>query len=377
MKVGILTLPPHFNYGGVIQNWAMHQLLLEMGHTPETIFLVRSIAKASLLVKLRRCASFLKRIVTRILLRDDRIMIRNPFRSDYNPEYMDERFVASLSQSPKIDSMSKLQGLIAASEYQAFVVGSDQVWRQEYSPRIETFFLDFLADDDLAKKIAYSVSFGKKCNYIASDKMPLCRELIKRFDAVSVREDEGLDILKNDFGYDKAIKTLDPTLLISPSVYDGLIKQSDRAVAERYIAAYILDVESWKTEICGESAERLGCGIKWESVIFQGRKPLTISQWLAMIADSEFVVTDSFHGCIFSIIFRKPFITIVNNERGRSRFVSLLGTLGLEGRMVCSSEEYTKRKSELFSPIDYSKVEIILTHQIEISRKFLSNALND
>ena len=83
---------------------------------------------------------------------------------------------------------------------------------------------------------------------------------------------------------------------------------------------------------------------------------IPVQSWLDNFRNASFVVTDSFHGCVFSIINRKPFIAIVNHSRGADRFVSMLSQLGLEGRMVNDYEEFNARRSELIAPINYAQV---------------------
>ena len=209
---------------------------------------------------------------------------------------------------------------------------------------------------------------------MSEERMPLCRKLLHRFDAVSVREYEGLDILSRDFDYHKGVKVLDPTLLISADDYKGLIEDKDYA-HKAYVVAYILDSSKDKTAILAEVSSHLNLPIQSLLEEPHGAKMLTVSQWLAAFDRADFVVTDSFHGCVFSIIFHKPFIAIANEFRGLDRFISLLRDAGLENRLVFSSEEFEMRKDSLFTVPDYTDVEHRLSAFRSVSMDFLADAL--
>ena len=100
-----------------------------------------------------------------------------------------------------------------------------------------------------------------------------------------------------------------------------------------------------------------------------------VEEWLQGFRDAEFVVTDSFHACIFSILFAKPFVVIGNRSRGMARFESLLRMFGLTDRLVCSHEDYLARKESLMLPIDYEQVSHILTEKRSEAIAFLQKAL--
>lgn len=377
MKIGILTQPLHLNYGGIIQNWALQQVLIGMGHRPEMIFLSRGRhSRGGLLVM--RCVSFVKSMVKRYLCGCKNVYLNSVFSPQYNPTvplYADANFVRHIHKTRPLGTDDMDIGKYVASKgYDAFIIGSDQVWREEYSPSIFSFFLDFLSKTDNRLRIAYAASFGKAENYISGEKMPLCRDLLHRFDAVSVREYEGLRILERDFNYENGMKVLDPTLLLIADDYRKLIKRKDY-VKKKHVASYILDSSMDKDAILTEVGLQLELPVKRFSGKSHGKKMLTVSQWLAEFESAGFVVTDSFHGCVFSIIFQKPFVAIANKERGIDRFLSLLHDTKLEKRLVYSMEEFMERKGELLVAPNYIEVEKRLALLRAMSLKFLSNAL--
>lgn len=376
MKIGILTQPLHHNYGGIIQNWALQQVLRRLGHRPEMIFLAGACRpKGAFLIK--RCLSFIKCLIKKYLLRKPHIYLYSVFDPAYNPSaphYADSEFVRRICKTKRLTADINLARLARRRKYEAFVVGSDQVWREEYSPHIQSFFLDFLPNGDARKRIAYAASFGKAHDYISADKMPECRRLLARFDAVSVREDEGVDIVRNDFGRDQVEKVLDPTLLLDVADYQNLIKPADRHT-EPYIASYVLDPSDDKSALLAQISAERRLPVSAIDIEIRQEGMATMSQWLANFADADFVVTDSFHGCVFSIIFGKPFIAIGNAERGLGRFQSLLGELGLNDRLITGLSDYQTRKDKLLATLNYEPVRAKLDKLRQSSLHFLTDSL--
>lgn len=379
MKIGILTQPLHRNYGGILQNWALQHVLKDMAHESEMIFLCGGYRPKGKLLVLR-CMSLVKCVVKKYLFGRRNVYLYSVFNPQYNPGipmYADVEFVNCIHKTKRLTENVDAARFVASRGYDAFIVGSDQVWREDYSPSITHFFLDFLSEGDKRPRIAYAASFGKPKNYISKENMPRCRELLHRFDAVSVREYEGLDILKRDFDYYKGVKVLDPTLLLSADDYRGQIKEMDFLDRTRpHISAYILDESEDKSAILAEVASRLKLPVKTFSGEFRGEKMLTVSQWLAEFEGADFVVTDSFHGCVFSIIFHKPFVAIANKDRGIDRFVSLLRDAGLEDRLIYSSDDFNTHKERLLVVPDYMAVEQRLSSLRKASLAFLSDALS-
>ena len=376
MKIGILTQPLHYNYGGIIQNWALQQLLLRLGHRPEMIFLTINGRPGWKMVALRTL-SLAKCLIRKYLLNRRDRYIHSPFDPRYNSAinyYADDGFVKRIHKTKVLGCDANLAKLSRRRGYEAFIVGSDQVWREEYSPRIMAYFLDFLPDGDGRRRIAYAASFGKERDYISPENMPECRRLMARFHAVSVREAEGVTILRRDFGRGQVEKVLDPTLLLSATDYERLIAPGDRRHSP-YIASYILDRDDDKAAVLAQVAAAKNLPVNEIDIEVRLQGMHTVSQWLANFADADFVVTDSFHGCVFSIIFGKPFIAIGNAERGLGRFLSLLGELDLMDRLITTMHDFRDRRDALMSSPDYAAVNARLALLRQSSLKFLTDAL--
>ena len=164
-----------------------------------------------------------------------------------------------------------------------------------------------------------------------------------------------------------AVHVLDPTMLLSKDDYLKLIESEDSPCSTNMLLTYVLDRVQEKSEIINKIGNALHLTpyengpAKYFSNIIENNVPEcvfpSVSRWLAGFRDAQFVVTDSFHGTVFSIIFNKPFVAILNSERGASRFISLLSILGLENRLISTGDEVSE---EHLRPIDYTEVNKIL-----------------
>lgn len=383
MKIAILTQPLSNNYGGILQALAMQTVLQLMGH--ETVILSREYDFPSFRICLMRILSVFKCIVYKYLLRNKHIVISNPFWHFYTTDksqiYDDSTIKAFIRKNLKrtypLQSTWLLKNYVKLHHFDAFLVGSDQVWREVYSPCITNFFLDFLPHKCRAKRIAYGASFGVEQNPISVASLKQCVELAKRFGAISVRERSGVKIMKETFHL-SACQVLDPTLLLPADFYRSFMQKSDKDSSG--LVSYLLDDNEEKRNIIAVAREQLQLS-QTELLLFPSRykdetpRFTSVSFWLSAFANAEFVVTDSFHGCVFSIIFHKPFIVITNSERGNERFFSLLDTFGLHDRLVFSYKDFLVKKKELFIGIDYDEVEVKHDRLKKESLDYLMNAL--
>lgn len=364
MKVGILTQPMHWNYGGILQNWALQQVLREMGHEPiklervgNSISMYRKIKADVKTRALRLFGEGRNRALTH-LFAPTRLSLKG----------LDLRYSRNIYDSGALKKVAK--------RVDAIIVGSDQVWRQDYSPCITDFFLGFTDNTDSRPRISYAASFGKADGYMSEDKMDECRKLIKRFSSISVRENEGIDILRDDFDISDVSLVLDPTLLLSAKDYVRIMPCEKKA-AKPYISAYILDETVSKLELLNKVMAHSGIavydliGTKFDKCA--GARVPSIGEWISSIANAKIVVTDSFHGMVFSLIFHRPFVVIANAERGIDRYRTLLEPLGLMDRLVCSKD--MDIEAILSQDIDWAFVNSYLNEQKTASKMFLKASL--
>lgn len=233
-------------------------------------------------------------------------------------------------------------------EYNAIIVGSDQVWRVDYA-YAPTYFLSFTKELNI-KRLAYAASFGKDTlEGFTPQIIEECKMGAKLLDGISVREHSGVELCKRHFGVE-ATEVIDPTMLLDKKDYLNLVEEADSQPRERILMNYTLDKDDKSTQI----AEAVAKISRLQPLKVMPKKLLhekfesledcifpSVSSWIAGFRDAQFVVTDSFHGCVFSIIFNKPFLVVNNSERGSARFDSLLKNFGLESRMVSKVEDIT------------------------------------
>lgn len=251
-----------------------------------------------------------------------------------------------------------------------FIVGSDQVWRHPYFWGLggNIFQLNFA--DETKKKIAVAVSFGTdhyEGNYSQTE---LTKYYVKRFDAISVREDDGVDVCQNTFGV-SATHILDPVFLAEKKEWDCILKNA-KNLKKDFACSYVLDRTDLSENLLEELKKRYSNVIKMADGGHNGK--YSVEEWLYNIKECEFLITDSFHGVCFAIIFNKPFICVANKNRGYSRFKSLFKMFGLEGRCV-DNHSKLQDLQKLFEPIDYDKVNQILDKEREASLNWLRKAL--
>lgn len=386
MKIGILTLPLNENYGGVLQAYALQQVLAGMGHEP--VLLNRGSRYLRPRQLLLQCGSVVKCLLRKYVMGQKDIRISNPFSPDYtiykskcpDSKYLRLFIRRNIRRTCRLRSTWQLKTYVKLCGLRCFVVGSDQVWRKIYAPCLTDNFLCFLPDGKRYVRVAYAASFGTETFEATKEEAALCAGALKKFDAVSVRECGGVGIVKILCGIDAAV-TLDPTLLLRAEDYMRLIEEKDKEVTPG-VVSYILDADAGKSSVTDYVASTLRAPVTAMSLSPKDKhgnreRMISVSGWLSRISNADFVVTDSFHGCVFSIIFKKNFIAILNKERGADRFHSLLGALGLTDRLVTSLDDLkSKGHKWLNTPIDYGHVYGKYVGLKEESLEFLRNALN-
>lgn len=364
MKIAILTQPQKTNYGGILQAYALQTVLSRRGHSVTVInrrYNWEAAEKLSFRLLLLRIASFIKTIVRKYIFRQNGYVLMNPFSLDYHSR-VNERdplpFVRKhINLSRKIFTAEGLNMYIKRNAFDAFVVGSDQVWRPCYSPNITDFFLKEVSLSSKALRIAYAASFGTDIWEFSQEETIECASLAKAFDAISVREQSGVQLCKDYLGVD-AIQLLDPTMLLDTKDYISLVKKADTKKNSGDLFCYILDENS--------DMEKIISHLKNDGYrpYYTGLDPIkynvSVEQWLRNICDARIIVTDSFHACVFSILFKKPFVVLRNKDRGTTRLDSLLRTFGLEDYAVESYNEYIKRRDSIATKYDVDKVTIVL-----------------
>lgn len=355
MKIGILTQHFLLNYGGIIQNYALQQVLMKLGHAPLTF------EHDTCYSRTRWFLRTIKHILRTLSFRNF------PVYPIYKGRIGNKNFIKFVLKNIKSVPVTDFTpSLTAQYGIDAYVVGSDQVWRPAFNlgPRLGNMFLDFA--DENVKKLSYAASFGcKEWEYTEEQELQ-CGKLAKRFDAISVREASGVDLCKEHFGVDATL-VLDPTLLLDKEDYGKVCNDVPRK--EKHIFVYSLVVGEEVLTVAKKLSEATKLPIVVKKAGDKVKKEDSIEDWFAEFRDADYVVTDSFHGMVFSIIFNKPFSIVMNPSGGNDRYLSLLSQLGLMERIV--SDEL----QAVFSDIDWSDVNHRLTELRKASFEFLKTNL--
>ena len=309
-NVKIVTQPLLNNYGGLLQNYAMQKSLTKLGVNVQTIDCLRMIR--SPLYKCLR--SWLKTLFCNYILRKKRPFVEYSYkghRYKFSCDFV-SKWISRTDECYKYKA-NFIRGC------DAVIVGSDQVWRPMYNSRIEDMFLKFVGNLPV-KRIAYAASFGVDDWEYSPTQTKVCSALAKKFDAISVREESGVKLCKEHLGVD-ATWVLDPTLLLDKGDYLPICEDAP-VCNEKYLAVYVLDENEQVISAYEKEAAKRGLVVKKFQA--DSKSTLTVPEWLAMFRDASYVVTDSFHGTVFSIIFDKEFKCLYNKSRGSARFESLL-----------------------------------------------------
>ncbi len=343
--VGIVGWWYNENYGGTLTYFALHQILRSMGLSV--------------------------------------LMIEKSAPDGYvpNQDTVPRRFAAKHYKISNVYRNNKMGEL--NEKCSAFVSGSDQLFNPalwQYSG--PQYFLDFASPEK--RLVSYASSFGNTIKCSDKHKM-MMSYFLHRFDAISVREDYAVDLLSDNFGL-KAKKVLDPVFVCDPNEYHRLAESSQVKPEEKYLVSFILDPDAQKKQAILYLSEKLGLpyvnllnavNIEENSrkLGLDNIKPgIDIEDFLSYYKNADFIITDSFHGTCFAIIFQKPFISISNKKRGAGRFASMLDELGLIDRMVENIFDIEK-KPELQENIDYSYTSARLSVLRKDSYEWLRNAI--
>lgn len=358
MKIAILTQPLRYNYGGILQNYALQTVLRRAGHAPVTVDVHRD--KSTLGRWLFHLKWFWR---SRILGKTPPIAMPESRRRFLRRAVHLQRFIDShIDRTEYIPDYRALKRL-SGRDFDAWIAGSDQVWIRKFSTA--TFF-GFLPASAPARRYAYAASLGDDRWPYSAPTTEACRRLAARFSAISVRERSAVALCREHLGIE-ATHVADPTLLLTSDDYNALIADR-KAASAPYIMTYLLDPSPRKTEIVRQIAQRTGLPVVDLAAASDEVVP-PVERWLAGFRDAAYVVTDSFHGTAFSIIYRRQFLAIANPRRGIDRFRSLLASLALEERLIDGSGE--RPASLPAAEIDYTRVEELLAAERARSMAFI------
>lgn len=363
MKIAILTLTDYYNYGNRLQNFASQEVLKSLGCQVETI----AVEPTSIRFNFKRFKNSVK----------GSLYSKNPTLNieECNSHVKFNKFYSFSKQNIKMSrykinykNINRIKKKLN-EEYDFFVVGSDQVWNPHYY-FTELFLLPFA---EKSKRISFAASIA--VDEIPNDKIKLFDERLNEMQAISVREYRGAEIINEISGREAAV-VLDPTLMLSKEKWLEIANMPSWAKNKKYVLTYTLGQESseFQSFINKISKERdveiINLLDKTNRFIYE----IGLGGFIALINNADLMVTDSFHGAVFSIIMKTPFVVFERSDSlisMNSRIETLLTTFKMEHRLISNIESIDDAYN-----MDFIEADDILKVKQEKTLAYLKSALS-
>ena len=365
-RICFITRHAIVNYGSFLQTYATQKLFEDYGYNAEVLDYVREDEEYHNVTELllKKSTKWNKNIFTRIIYRiiqwPDHYICGRAFEKE-RAKYLNlsERITNPVADANKIPTAD------------IYCTGSDQVWGEIAQDDVDSmYFLSFAPHD--AKKIAFSASFGKE-NY-PKERIDKFKKLLQGYDYITVREDSAVNIV-NKAGYE-ATQILDPTMIYGG---DRWRKELLPIHEKGSVLLYQLNANHEMDEYAKKFADKTGLKLLRVSVeahngMRVGKFKLCLSpfKFLSYIASAEYMITDSFHGTAFAIMFNRQFIEVLPKEK-IARNMSVLKQFGLEDRILNSLSDF----SYIDKKIDYAIVNDTLEKYRRQSNELLKKCLYD
>lgn len=381
MNIGILSfISSENNYGQMLQCYALQTYLNNQGHNA---FHVPYIPQAGGRSSIRSASSLIKYLRTYF---DWQLVVNYLRKLRYSLDDSKRMFSAFKSQVLDLYGVEyhSINDLLAdPPEADAYIAGSDQIWGTPLNdPNAAGWYLRF--GDASVHRIAYAASIGRK---LEEDELPVFERYISDLDAVGVREASAAALCR-DLGVEARLN-VDPTLLLGAKDYNALADVSEEPIPDKpYLFVYVLNVlyprdMSWNKFECYASDAGLAVASVYSSGYFSAY-PIIPNQeallpavpgWLNLLRNAQSVVTTSFHGVVFSIMFHRPFLVVLlrgKRSGGNDRVRTLLESVGLNSRIFDSQRGAAE---QMEAPIDWEDVDKRLSKMRQSSADFLMNSL--
>ena len=346
-KVGIITITGLGNYGNRLQNYALQETINKMNCSCET-----------LVNKSCNLKGYIKKI---IIHEPKELTVREKIFQEFNDKYINFSNI-------EINNVKKDKRL---KKYSCLVCGSDQIWNSDYSENDKANFGYFYKD---IKVISYAASFG--IGTVNTKKRNKYKKYLENMDTISVREKKGVEIIENLTGRKDINVNVDPTLLLTSDEWEKLEKKPSMYDGKPYILTYFLggkneDVEKKIIKYAEENNLNIIDVISKDSPYYN----IGPSEFLYLEKNANMIITDSFHSCVFALIYEKPFIVTDRHEVGLqnmgSRINTLLNMFKIEDRKY-NGEELEKILSR---HINYEEVNKIIENERDKSFRYLKKNL--
>ncbi len=342
-KVGIITLNGNNNFGNKLQNYALKKIVESYGLDVDTIWFDEEFNYKKYIIKK---FMFFKKIYKREIKFEK-----------FTQKYLNRKFFCNESD-----------------QYYKFIVGSDQVWNYSFKGVSQNFYRYFLKFSPKEKNISYAASIG--ANQIEDKYVNEFKDGMNNFSFISVREDLAKKILNEQITSKEVEVVLDPTMLLSSNEWNFVAKKPKKFPKKRYILNYFLGEQSKeRKKIINNFAKKNNCQV---IDLLDENNPLYVidpTEFLYLEKNAFLICTDSFHSCVFSIIFNRPFVVFDREDNGKkvmgSRIDTLINKFNLLNRKFNGIDITNENLKH-----DYSNAYEILENEKKKSKEFLKKSLN-
>lgn len=359
MKIGILTYHKAINYGALFQNYALIKVLESMGASCETIDYESEYFKEYYKIIKIKDTSIKKILKTILLYKNDKIK-RNKFQKFIKNNIKLSEMCTTKQELEKLNDI-----------YDIFITGSDQIWNLGLSNGDKNYFLDFVKDEN--KKQSYAASLGLLT--LNDSEKSIYKELLKDFKNISVREESAKLLLESILKNKKIRVDLEPTLLIEKKTWERLCVNSQEGdyilLFTFFYSTSILNFVEKLSKETNLKIVTIGNAIIKRKILNYKRN-VGPEEFLGLIKNAKYVVTDSFHGTAFSINFNKEFFVQMPESGKNPRINSLTNMLNIKNREIIDSKLNGK-----YSIIDYNEVNKILSIERKKSLDYLEKIVNE
>ena len=367
MKISTITCHDVYNHGASLQAYALMTYLNNQGHSVEIIdykpYYMGNLYKLSNIDNPAWEKNFISKGIYLTLKLPGRLISlkRKKNFDNFTKNYLNVG-------TYKYESNEDLKNNLPDSD--AFICGSDQIWNSLHANgKDPAFYLDFVPENKI--KAAYAASFAT--DTISDEFKPMTKSLVEKLDGVGVREESGVKIVK-DLGIEKAVNVLDPVFLLEKENWD---KIANKDFNEKYILIYDFDKSTIIEEVAREISKKKGYKIytinvdkpKYADKYFNLDGPET---FVSLVKNAQFVISNSFHAAVFSLVYEKDFVIVNRTESINTRMRDLLSSLTIGDRLIGKDYDINK----VIEHINYDNVRPILKEKIDFSKKYLEDILS-
>ena len=341
MRIGILTFQRALNYGAILQIYALQETLKSFGHQVEVIDyrqpFIENIYSPFYIKRYysKNPIRIIKLFIKDVLTRRERIERRN-------------KFAIFISTNLLLSSTIAINSETIPGDYDVYVHGSDQIWNAKLTGGYDLVFFGEYKTKSESIKLTYAASM--EANSLSETEKQLFTKYLEKFNYISVREKSLINILQ-PLTKNRICNVVDPTLLADPSIWDNIIVKPN--IKNKYVLIYQNGVNENTLKIANNIANQIGATViqisSWINTIDTNRSYPTPGEFIGYLKYADCIITTSYHGTTFALIFKRPFYTIVSGEKSDIRYISLLDSLGLNQRIISNGI------IPQFSEINYSE----------------------